>query len=191
MKLPGQLTAEYTIKGFMLLIVALVVIASLAFGAFQLTRVEGFRFLFWSQEGWKPRAERLQADLDRVVRAQQLAQAAQVAANKATEKRYADVAERIDNETVQHLENELAAAERYIATHGVRPQAPCRASSEAGSPAADYRPGVSKETGPTAFVDEPQAFVKAEDIRICTRNTIQAEAARDWALQLEASSAGN
>lgn len=186
MRTPAQLTAKYAIKGIWLLLVALVVIASLAFGAYQLTRVEGFRFLFWSAEGWKPRAERLQADLDRVKRAQQDARAAQVGVNQAAEKRYADAAERIDRENIRQLESELAAAERFIRAGGLRPQTACRVSSGAGAAAQDQSAGSGEAAGTSPKLDATEVVVTAEDVRICTVNTLQAEAAREWSLALEA-----
>ncbi len=139
-------------------------------------------------EGWKPKAERLAAELSSVQKVQRRAAAAQRAVNVAAERHYRDLAERIDNDAAATARGALADAERFIAAHRVRPvdrSTPCRSDP----PAPDRSAGGGQAMPPAAELDGPVA-VLADDVRTCTANTLQAEAARAWALELEAARAG-
>ncbi len=178
------------------------IIAALAVAlAIQTARLEGFHVWPVSVTGWIKTAEDRQATIDRITEAERLAAAEARAARLAQETTYRDIAERIDDNAQDTLEGAMAAADRFIAAGGLRSQAagsaPCSARTAAGNHRAENPVGAgrtaqldaagagSADAGPsgTGFV-----LVSAEDVRICTRNTVKAEAGHDLALQLEAAS---
>lgn len=155
--------------------------------AVQTVRLEGFKIWPFSIEGTRPKAERLEADLKAVMLAQGAAEREHLAAKKATEQTYRDVAERIDDVATEARAGALADADRFIAANRVRPAAAgCPASQAA--PATRDRGARDREAVPAAPVMDGAVAVPAEDVRICTVNTLQAEAGRAWALELEAAS---
>jgi len=151
--------------------------------AVQTVRIEGLSIWPVKVEGWKPRAIRLQGDIDAVRTAQ--AEAAQKAleARLAAEQAYRDKAKEADRNEAETRNAALDAADRYIAANRVR--CPTPASSSGGTVAAAQ--GGSAEgvigSGAGAVMDDRVA-VTADDIRICTANTTRLIAARDWALGL-------
>ncbi len=139
----------------------------------------GFHF-----EGWKPRALRDELDLAAVKKAQVVALERAEAAKFKAENKYRNLADRIDLNAQNARVDALADAERYIAAHRVR----CEASGGAGSGtvAASDRGGAGRgEAASPAPVVDAAVAVSADDVRICTANTVRLEAARDWALGLE------
>lgn len=156
--------------------------------AVQTVRLEGFKLWPFSIEGANPRAKRLGDDLAAIIREQGAAEAAQVAVNDAAARIYKDVAERIDDEALAARTDALADADRFIAGGGVRP-APARCPPSQTNPAAGDRGAGGGEGVSQAPVMDGTVTVPAEDVRICTVNTLQAEAGRAWALELEAASA--
>lgn len=204
MKIPQQLAAEYTFSGLRIAvlaaIVALTMVAAFGVAAVQTVRVDGIKILFVEREGWKPRAERLQAELDRVPEQQAEARRKAEAAKAAQEQTYSDIAKEVDENAEDELARQLAAADRYVAAHRVRAQAAADRGGRSAPAAGGDRAGDGEEAGRAAELDDARGIdrasgadrdlvvVAAEDVRICTVNTIQAEAARDWALQLEAAS---
>jgi hypothetical protein len=157
----------------------------LALLAVQTVRLEGFKLWPLSVEGWKPKAERLQRDLDNVAKAQVTARERLVAAKLKAEADYRNLAERIDDEAEEVRAGALDDAERFIAANRVRCQAAGRGSSGAVA-AADNRDTGDSQAVPGAAELDGTVAVPAADIRACTVNTLQAEAARAWALELEA-----
>uniref|UniRef100_A0A6H1ZMS0 Uncharacterized protein n=1 Tax=viral metagenome TaxID=1070528 RepID=A0A6H1ZMS0_9ZZZZ len=154
-------------------------------------------------EGWKPKAERLQAELDRVPAVQEDARARAAAAKAATENTYRAIAQEIDDHAEDETRRELAAADRYVAAHRLRTEADPDRGGRAAAGAGDRSSGDGQATGRTpqlddagsadSFAADPGSLdglvaVSAQDVRICTINTLQAEAAQRWAIGLEAAS---
>lgn len=205
MSAPAWTGGKVALKGAWLAVIAAVVVAALAFGAVQTVRIEGFKLWPFEVTGWKPLAIERQTTIDSMFTAQQLAEAKAEAARIAKEAVYRDIAKRIDDNAKESLDAALAAADRFIAAGGVRPPADRSSPCRAGTAAGDYRAADPDRTGRAAQLDAPGsgagnagptdrgpaagfALVSAEDIRICTRNTVKAEAGRALALQLEAAS---
>lgn len=193
---------ELTLRGFHLAVVGAVIAALVAALAVQTVRVEGLKLWPIEVEGWKPRATRLEQTLANVRVAEQLAEAWARQARIDLEARYRAVAERTDIDAREATSVALGDAERFIAAGGhaaVRAGADrLRAETDRGSggPAAagtgDQGTGDPQGAGAPAELDEAgRAFVAvtADDVRICTVNTVKAEAARHWALELEHESA--
>lgn len=158
---------------------------ALAIAAVQTVRLEGFKVWPLSVEGWKPKAERYERDLANVRQAQALAKARAEQARLEQEARYRALAERIDDNAKRDMGSAVDAAERFIAAGGVR----CKASGSdrigTGTRAEGGSPGDTQGTGATPVMDEGTVAVTADDVRICTVNTVKAEAAREWALGIE------
>lgn len=184
------LTAKYALKGFWLALIALVVVAALAFGFYHKVRTDGFKILFWSHEGYAEKVERLEGEIQSILAAQKAAEGAQQEVNDAAAESYRRIAERIDKYADQEHAAHLDAADRYISAHRVRcPTVGSTSGETSASPASDG----SRDTqgaGGAPVVDADAAMadmvaVHANDVRICTTNTIKAEAARVFALELE------
>ena len=196
----SRLGARYAFKGIWLAAIAAVGIALFAFGLVQTARVEGLKIWPAEIEGWKPKAERLQAELDRVPAAQEEARARAAAAKAATENTYRAIAQEVDDHAEDETRRELAAADRYVAAHRLRPEADPDRGGRAAPGAGDRSSGDGQATGRAPQLDDagsagdlyadPGALdglvaVSAQDVRICTINTLQAEAGRQWAIALE------
>lgn len=204
MKLPGQLQADFTFKGFVLLIVALAFAAAVGFGLVQTARLEGLKLWPFAIEGQRPRGDRLQARLDDIARAQELA--AQNARNERLEHEaeYRDIARTVDEGAKVDLTVSMDAADRYIAANRVWqwPEGIQCPRGLAGTAAGSDGAGDPEGTGRTAQLDGPGAvraargdgpdrkmvLVSEADIRVCTANTVKAEAGRAFALEVEAAS---
>ena len=199
MRLPGQLQAEVTMKGFALMIIVIAFAAVAGFGLIQTARLEGMKVWPIAIEGQRPRADRLQADLDAAMLAQKLA--AEKARNErlAHEAEYRDIARTVDKDAKVDLTVSMDAADRYIATNRVRWQWPEGVECpNAGTPTGSDRARDPEGAGGTPQLDGPGALratredglvlVSEADIRVCTANTIKAEAGRAFALEVEAAS---
>lgn len=121
-------------------------------------------------------------DHEAYVKAQQDALAKAVAAKAATEKKYADLAERTDADAKLAHDAAMADAERYIALHRVRNQAAASQTGGAATAAEDHGAPSGNNSGSAPVVDE--VTVNADDVRICTTNTTRLEAVRQWATEL-------
>ena len=108
--------APLTNRIMLAIIAALIVLLTV-----QTARIEGFKVWPIAVEGWKPKAERLQADLDNVKAAQVVALAKAQAAKDKAEQNYRTLAENTDDQIKQARSAAMASAERYIAAHRVRP----------------------------------------------------------------------
>jgi len=169
----------------------------LALLAVQTVRLEGFKLWPLSLEGWKPRALAAEKTVADIAIAQQLANERASAARQAKEEQYREIAERIDDNAKEQLDDAMAAAERFIAAGGVRTQADrsqrgragaCGPRDGAGRAEAAGRAPELDAAAPEPVIPEGFVLVPAGDVRICTTNTVKAEAGRDLALQLEAAS---
>lgn len=155
----------------------------LALLAVQTVRLEGLRVWPLNIEGARPKAERLQRTIDEIAVAQKQALRAAQEARERTEREYQDLAERIDDDAEKARTGAMDAAERFIAARGVRCPANRGDGSGTAAPAEDRGAGRGDGPGAPAELD---VAVTADDVRICTTNTLQAEAARAWAVSLEA-----
>lgn len=176
------LPATVTLKGIWAALIALAFAILLALLAVQTVRIEGFKIWPLGIEGWKPKAERLQHDLDAVKAAQQVALEKAQAAKAKAELDYKNLAETTDANEQKARTDAMADAERYIAGHRVRSQAAGGAAGRTAAPAEDHGTASGDSASPAPELDE--VTVTADDIRICTVNTTRLEAVRDWAVGL-------
>lgn len=179
-----MIPATITLKGIWAALIALAFGILLILLGVQTVRIEGFKIWPLHMEGWKPKAERLQLDLDHIKAAQQVALDKALAAKAATEANYRNLAGRIDTDAKQAHDSAMADADAYIRAHRVRSQAAGSAAGNSLAIAEDHGTGNGQGSGSAPELDE--VAVSPDDIRICTTNTLQAEAARSWAIQLEA-----
>lgn len=197
----GFLAAKHAIKGGMLAIVAFGFLALAIFAGVQTARIEGFHVWPVNMTGWKKTAQDRQATIDQLAAAQDLAAATAHAARVAQESTYRDIAERIDENAEDSIESAMAAADRFIANGGLRGQAPGSQPCSARTAGSDHRAEGFDGTGRATELDASGAgaadlgepaddlvLVSAADVRICTRNTVKAEAGHDLAVKLEAAS---
>lgn len=152
--------------------------------AIQTIRLEGLKIWPINIEGARPKAERLQGVIDDIDKAQEQALERAKAAKAETELRYKNLAERIDDEAEQSRRTAMSDAERFIASNRVRCPANRGGSGGAVAPSGDSGAGGSNTAGSTTVLDAG-VVVTEDDVFICTTNTLQAEAAREWALGLK------
>lgn len=152
--------------------------------AVQTVRLEGASLWPLSIEGARPKAERLQRTLDEIKHRQVEALAKAQQAKWVAEQKYRNLAEMVDHNADKDRKNALAAAERFIATRGLRCQAAASPGRRALASADDSGAGLPEGAGEVAEL----VAVPGDDIRICTENTVKLVNARVWALGLEASS---
>jgi len=166
--------------------------------AVQTVRIEGLSVWPLHLSGWKPRAIAAEAALREVAAAQELARREAESARDAAEQTYRTIAAETDKEADDALDQGMAAADRHIAAFRVRRPAAGDPSGGAPAPARDRgapggdRPGPPAElaaSGSAAAVPGDWVAVTADDVRICTENTLRLEAARAWGIALEAESA--
>lgn len=200
MRLPGSLQAEYALRGVWAALIGGLVLVLAGFAGLQTARLEGFKVWPIEIEGAKPRAERLTARIDAMKSAQTQAQRLAKQERVDNEEEYRGIAERVDREAKVDLTVEMDAADRYIAANRVWQWPEGIECGDTRTAAGSDRARYTEGTGPAAELDGPEAGFRAgarrnglvvvseEDIRICTANTIKAEAAHDWALQVEAAS---
>jgi hypothetical protein len=173
--------------------------AVLALLAVQTVRLEGLKLWPLSVEGWKPTAQRLTLDIAAIRREQGLAGETAKSERLQQEARYRGIAERIDDDAQERLAGAMDAADRFIAAGGVQPRTLGSSRGRAGTGCQDRGARNPQGTGPEAELDaaeiggdfgvpEGLVIVPAEDVRICTTNTIKAEAGRELAIELERAS---
>ncbi len=160
---------------------------ALALLVVQTVRIEGLHVWPLSVTGWKARALDAERAITDIEKAQDDALAAAIAAREQAEADYRNLAERIDRNAEDARQNAMADAERYIAANRVRCPAIGGPAGGTAPAAQDHRAGDGEGPGAAAELDEAgRVAVPVNDIRICTANTLQAEAARRWALESEA-----
>jgi len=198
---PGWMTARVAMKGVWLAFIGAAILAPTTIAAVQTIRLEGLQVWPLSITGWIETAENRQDQIDRMIEANEAAAAKAKAARLAQESLYRDIAQRIDDDAQDNLDAALRAADRFIAAGGMRAQAAgnprCGAGTGAEDRSAEDPAGAGRPAQLDAGVDRQTAglaeglvLVSAEDIRICTRNTIKAEAGHQLATRLQAASAG-
>lgn len=203
MQPPGWMAAKLAVKGIWAAFIVATLLAFAIFAAVQTARLEGLRIWPLSLTGWIEAAQDRQATIDRMVAAQIAAAEQARLARLAQESKYRDIAERIDEHAQDDLDSAMRAADRFIAAGGMRAEGAGSSPCNAGAAARDRSAGDTGRTGRTSQLDaeanrladgtggvaEGFVIVSAEDIRICTRNTIKAEAGHQLATQLQDASA--
>lgn len=186
--IPPLLTARYALQGVWLALIALVIVVSVGYGLYHKMLIDGYKILFIESEGYRPAYKRVLTDNKRILAAQAEAERLQRQINQEVEDGVAESSERIDREKYEELSDQLAVAEQFIRNNRVRGQADRCPSGPTGAAAQDRSAGDSEAAGATAIVDgaEDLVLVPSNDIRICTTNTLQAEAGREFALDVEA-----
>lgn len=116
------------------------------------------------------------------------AKAAGEKARKAEEARQANLSKGADRAIIENTASERDRTERFIAAGGVRERS-CPRAVSGPLPSAGEREVVRE----APVVDEREALptvaVTPEDVRICTDNTVKAEAWRELLLKLESGAA--
>lgn len=197
--MPEWAATRLAIKGVWVAVAALAFTALLSMLVAQTIRLEGFKLWPLSLDGWKSRAMAAEATIAEIAREQALAGEIATAKRIGKEAQYRGIAERIDDNAQDQLVAADAAAERFIAAGGVRPQAAGCPRSTAGTGTEDRDTGNPQGAGQAAQLDaaetggdfglpEGYVIVPADDVRICTANTIKAEAGRALAIELERAS---
>ncbi|MCB2085045.1 MAG: hypothetical protein KDE07_01185 [Sphingomonadaceae bacterium] len=170
--------------------------------AVQSIRLEGFKIWPIDVEGWKPKAERLQATIDNITAAQDLAEQNARTARLEDEAEYRGITERIDNNAKRDLALAGDATELFIAAGGVRPEGADRSPGRAGACTQDRDPADTQGAGRAPELDatphrspsglpDGYVIVRADDVRLCTINTIKAEAGHELAVELERASSAD
>lgn len=160
---------------------------ALALLVVQTVRIEGLHVWPISVAGWKARALDAERTIAEIEKAQDEALTAAVEARDQAEADYRNLAERIDRDAEDVRQDAMADAERYIAAHRVRCPAAGGAAGGPAPAAEDHRTGDGEGPGAATELDAAGLVaVLAEDVLICTANTLQAEASRSWALEMEA-----
>lgn len=185
--IPPALSARYALQGVWLVLIGFVVVASLLFGVYHKLLIDGYKFLFFESEGYRPAYERVLADNERILAAQEEAERLQRQINEQVEAGSAEASERIDRETYEEVVDQLARAEQFIRSNRVRQGADRCPRGATAAPAQDHGSGSGQATGAAPVLDgaEDYVVVRAGDVRICTVNTLQAEAGREFALEIE------
>lgn len=165
---------------------ALAILAALL--AVQTVRLEGLSVWPLKFEGWKPRAERLARDLDHVKAAQVVALERALAEKHKAETKYLKLANRIQEDAQNDRAVALGDAERYIAANRVRCEAAGRTAGQSVTATADHSAGHPQGAGSVPELDGGLVAVPAEDVRICSVNTVKAQAGHELAVGLETAS---
>lgn len=145
----------------------------------QTVRLEGFKVWPIDYEGAKPKAERLQAVIDDIEKAQEQALARAQAVKDAAELRYRTLAERTDDEIEQANADAMDAAERYIANNRVR--CPTNRGASGGTVAASDDRGARV---PESVPADTLVSITDSDLRACVGAVTYAVGAHNWALGL-------
>lgn len=134
----------------------------------------------WLWRG-KERAEgerdKARAETAQVIAASKQALAQQIALNEATKAKYEAAAEKADHDYRIALADADRRTDDYIRNNRMR-QAGGSGASVANAPAE----GEAAGSGDAARSDA--VLVSADDVRICTANSVRLQAVREWGLEL-------
>jgi hypothetical protein len=195
-----DLSANYTIRGIKLAIAGGVFLLLAAGNVVQLVDRHGFTFWFVKIEGAHDKIDRLEAEIEGMNIAQEQSGQLAKTQREANEDEYRDIAADVDRNAGTALDRGFASADRYIRANRVWqwPEGvPC---SNAGTAAGGDGAGNPQGAGQASELDgsrtgrgagargDGMVVVSAEDVRICTENTVKAEAARDYVTKVEAAS---
>lgn len=151
-------------------------------------------------EGYEAQVSRLEAELRALRKAQEEAELLDAVERAQLRNDYLLLAEKANAEIEEARRQERARTDRFIARGGVSPHLsrPGPGQAQAAGPnrradhahAADQPSVLDDAAGPSAHTGRPGTFdpvivrVFAEDVRICTDNTLIAEQAQRWAADL-------
>jgi hypothetical protein len=164
----------------------------------QTTRLEGFKLWPLHMEGYVAKADRLEHEVAAFKEAQKQATRAQQKINDDRRQVTDAIATGVDDNANIETPAAHSSTDAYIRDHRLRPQAvggtrgsahPASASegpgdTQAASTASQLDAAPADQTGPIA--DDTLVVATAKDLRVCTDNTLTAEAGVDYASQLEA-----
>lgn len=134
-----------------------------------------YGFLWW--DGAIEQRDKSRAETAQVIQAGKEALARQIALNQATKAKYKAAAEKADHEHSIELADAMSRADRFIRAGGLR-QAGGSGAGVANSPAEGEAAGGSDAARSDAVL------VSADDVRICTANSVRLQAVREWGLEL-------
>lgn len=141
--------------------------------------------MWWRADTISEQRDQARATIAEIKAAQIVAERAAIEAKAKAEADYRNLAERVDHEADKARDDALGAAELFIRNNRVRCPATRDPTGGPAAPAKDYGARDGQGPGAAPIVDAARVAVLAEDVRICTVNTLQAEAARAWSLELE------
>lgn len=188
MELPAWTSTKLAVKGIWAAIVGLLLITSAAVAVVMSVQLHGFKLWPINIEGWKPKAERLALEIEQMEKAQEQAAAAQKKVLDEQAQAYEQLAQEIDEDAQAEIEAIYDSTERFIRNNRLRAANIRCPSSGSTSPTGHNSAGDSEEVREASVMDAEENLrvaVLPEDVRICTANTLQAEAARAWAVELE------
>ena len=136
-----------------------------------------YGFLWW--DGAIEQRDKARAETAQVIQAGKEALAQQIALNQATKAKYEAAAEKADHDYRIALADADRRTDDFIARNRVR-KAGGSGASVANAPAEGQAAGSGNGAGPGAEL----VAVTAEDVRICTANTVRLQAVREWGLEL-------
>ncbi len=119
------------------------------------------------------------ADKAAYVAAQELARQKAEQARVATEQHYQMLADQKDKDYATEIADARSAADAYIASHRVQPQAAQGASGRSAAAASGSDPSVREGLPADGVV------VSEQDVQACTGATAYALKLREWALSLD------
>ena len=189
-------SARVALSGVKLALVGIAALLIVGFAVVQTVRLEGFKLWPFKVEGPLGKVDRLEGELHAILTAQEFATELAEADKALHEAAYRDIARGIDDAFDKNLDGELAAAARFVAANRVRCPASGSAAGGASGSAGDHGAGSAQGAGGAAELDGPGGAgdlpglvaVPDDDVRICTVNTLKAEAGHRLAAELEAAS---
>lgn len=150
-------------------------IAYIALIAFLWIKLYGI--LWW--DGAIEQRDKARAETAQVIQAGKEALAQQIALNQATKAKYEAAAEKADHEHSIELADAMSRTDRFIRAGGLR-KAGGSGASVANAPAEGEAAGSGNGRSESAEL----VTVTADDVRICTANTVRLQAVREWGLEL-------
>ena len=154
-----------------------VIPASKIFGATTLALAMALALSHCSDKRHTRQRDEARAETAHVIAAGKEALAAQIALNAKTKAAYEAAAKEADHDYRIALADADRRTDRFIRNNRVRQAGGSGAG--ASSPAAE---GEAAERGNGAGADA--VLVSADDVRICTANTVRLQAVREWGLEL-------
>lgn len=137
--------------------------------------VKLYGFLWW--DGAIEQRDKARAQVVQVIAAGKEALAQQIALNEATKAKYEAAAEKADHDYRIALADADRRTDDFIARNRLR-KAGGSGASVANAPAEGEAAGSGDGAGSDAVM------VSADDVRICTANSVRLQAVREWGLEL-------
>jgi len=134
-------------------------------------------WLWRGKEHAEGERDKARAETAQVIAAGKEALARQIALNQATKAKYEAAAKEADHDYRIALADAMSRTDRFIRAGGLR-KAGGSGASVANAPAEGEAAGVYQGMPADAIM------VSADDVRICTANTVRLQAVREWGLEL-------